>query len=63
MKLNHSRDLDYYAGDVANSTKVRRQTEMEVELERWKMRAITAEAKLDKIRALMDKYFGGDGRK
>jgi hypothetical protein len=63
VKLNHSRHLDYYAGDVADSAKVHQRTEMEVELEHWKMRAITAEAKLDKIRALMDKYFGGDGRK
>ena len=63
MKLNHSRDLDYYAGGVADSTKVHQRTEMEIELERWKMRAITAEAKLDKIRALVDKYFGGNGSK
>ena len=49
--------------DVETIRKVRQRTEMEVELERWKMRAIIAEAKLDKIRALVDKHFGGDGRK
>ena len=47
--------------DVETIRKVRQRTEMEVELERWKMRAISAEAKLDKIRALVDKHFGGDG--
>ena len=47
--------------DVETIRKVRQRTEMEVELERWKMRAISAEAKLDKIRALVDKHFGGVG--
>ena len=47
--------------DVETIRKVRQRTEMEVELERWKMRAISAEAKLDKIQALVDKHFGGVG--
>ena len=47
--------------DVETIRKVRQRTEMEAELERWKMRALAAEAKLDKIRALVDKHFGGVG--
>lgn len=47
--------------DVETIRKVRQRTEMEVELERWKIRALAAEAKLDKIRALVDKHFGGVG--
>ena len=47
--------------DVETIRKVRQRTEMEVELERWKMRALAAEDKLDKIRALVDKHFGGVG--
>ena len=47
--------------DVETIRKVRQRTEMEVEFERWKMRALAAEAKLDKIRALVDKHFGGVG--
>lgn len=47
--------------DVETIRKVRQRTEMEVELERWKMRALEAEAKLDKIQALVDKHFGGVG--
>lgn len=33
----------------------------QLELELWKQRALKAEAKLDKIRALVDKHFGGVG--
>ena len=47
--------------DVETIRKVRQRTEMEAELERWKMRALAAEDKLDKIRALVDKHFGGVG--
>ena len=47
--------------DCETISKIRRRMEMEVELERWKIRALEAEAKLDKIRALVDKHFGGVG--
>lgn len=42
--------------DVETIRKVRQRTEMEVELERWKMRAISAEAKLERIKKLVDKH-------